>query len=41
MRAATWADWVRGRRAFDHPTWHYIKYPIVEAGCSYPSAHVS
>src|SRR5437879_8685423 len=28
MRAATWADWVRGRRNFDHPTWHYINYPI-------------
>jgi hypothetical protein len=34
MRAATWADWVRGRRAFDHPTWHYINYPIVPAGSS-------
>jgi S1/P1 Nuclease len=32
MRAATWADWVRGRREFDHPTWHYINYPIVPPG---------
>jgi hypothetical protein len=31
MRAATWADWIRGRRLFDHPTWHYINYPIVPA----------
>jgi hypothetical protein len=29
MRAASWADWVRGKRDFDHPTWHYINYPVV------------
>ena len=31
MRAATWADWVRShhKEQFDHPTWHYINYPIV------------
>jgi hypothetical protein len=32
MRAATWSDWVRGKRDFDHPTWHYINYPIVPPG---------
>ena len=34
MRAATWSDWVRSHRReqFDHPTWHYINYPIVPAG---------
>ena len=34
MRAASWADWVRGRRDFDHPTWHYINYPVVPPGSS-------
>ena len=31
MRAATWADWVRShhKERFDHPTRHYINYPIV------------
>jgi hypothetical protein len=31
LRAATWADWVRShhKEQFDHPTWHYINYPIV------------
>jgi hypothetical protein len=38
MRAATWADWVRGRRDFDHPTWHYINYPIIEAGSAFKAA---
>jgi hypothetical protein len=38
LRAATWADWVRGRRAFDHPTWHYINYPIIEAGSALKAA---
>ena len=39
MRAATWADWVRGG-AFDHPTWHYINYPIVPAGSAVdPAKH--
>jgi hypothetical protein len=32
MRAATWSDWVRGKRDFDHPTWHYINYPVVPPG---------
>jgi hypothetical protein len=34
LRAATWADWVRShhREQFDHPTWHYINYPIVPPG---------
>ncbi|HEY7328720.1 MAG TPA: S1/P1 nuclease [Gemmataceae bacterium] len=40
MRAATWADWARGRRAFDHPTWHYINYPIVPEGSAVdPTKH--
>jgi hypothetical protein len=38
MRAATWADWVRGRQQFDHPTWHYINYPIVPAGSAVDAA---
>jgi hypothetical protein len=29
---------VRGRRAFDHPTWHYINYPIIEAGSALKAA---
>jgi hypothetical protein len=29
MRAATWSDWVRGKREFDRPTWHYVNYPVV------------
>jgi hypothetical protein len=32
MRAATWADWVRGKQAFDRPSWHYINYPLVPPG---------
>jgi hypothetical protein len=40
MRASTWADWVRGRQQFDHPTWHYINYPIVPAGSAVdPAKH--
>ena len=40
MRATTWADWVRGRQQFDHPTWHYINYPIVPAGSAVdPAKH--
>ena len=38
MRATTWADWVRGRQQFDHPTWHYINYPIVPPGSSVNAA---
>jgi hypothetical protein len=40
MRAATWADWVRAhhREQFDHPTWHYINYPIVPAGSKVDAA---
>ena len=34
MRGATWADWVRGKRDYDHPTWHYVNYPIVPPGSS-------
>jgi hypothetical protein len=29
---------VRGRRGFDHPTWHYINYPIFEAGSAFKVA---
>jgi hypothetical protein len=32
MRAATWPDWVRGKRDYDRPTWHYINYPVVPPG---------
>jgi hypothetical protein len=34
LRAATWADWVRGHHKdeFNHPTWHYIDYPFVPPG---------
>jgi hypothetical protein len=40
LRATTWADWVRGRQQFDHPTWHYINYPIVPAGSAFdPAKH--
>src|SRR5262249_2570265 len=42
MRAATWADWVRShhKEQFDHPTWHYINYPIVPAGSAVdPAQH--
>lgn len=38
MRAAVWADTVRGRPDFDHPTWHYINYPIVPPGSSVKEA---
>jgi hypothetical protein len=39
MRAATWADWVRSRhREFDHPTRHYINYPIVPPGSAFDAA---
>jgi hypothetical protein len=29
---------MRGRRAFDHPTWHFINYPIIEAGSAFKAA---
>jgi hypothetical protein len=32
MRAATWSDWVRGKREHDRPTWHYVNFPIVPPG---------
>lgn len=36
MRAATWADWVRGgppaRQAFNRPVWHYVNVPFVAEG---------
>ena len=40
MRAATWADWVRShhKEQFDHPTWHYINYPIVPPGSKVDAA---
>src|SRR5262249_44927339 len=40
LRAATRADWVRShhREQFDHPTWHYITYPIVPAGSAVDAA---
>jgi hypothetical protein len=38
MRAATWSDWVRGKPAFDRPTWHYINYPIVPLSSSVKAA---
>jgi hypothetical protein len=38
MRATTWADWARGNRDFDHPTWHYINYPIVPPGSAVKAA---
>jgi hypothetical protein len=40
LRAATWADWVRShhREQFDHPTWHYINYPIVPPGSAVDAA---
>jgi hypothetical protein len=38
MRAASWADWARRRPEFDHPTWHYINYPIVPTGSSLSAA---
>jgi hypothetical protein len=38
MRASTWADWVRRRSQFDHPTWHYINYPIVPPGSTFDPA---
>jgi hypothetical protein len=34
MRAAAWAEWVRGKRDYDHPAWHYINYPVVPPGSS-------
>jgi hypothetical protein len=40
MRAATWADWVRShhKEQFDHPTWHYINYPIIPPGSKVEAA---
>jgi hypothetical protein len=40
MRAATWADWVRShhKEQFDHPTWHYINYPVVPPGSKVEAA---
>jgi hypothetical protein len=38
MRAAAWPDWVRGKRDFDHPTWHFINYPVVPPGSSVKAA---
>jgi hypothetical protein len=40
MRAATWADWVRShhKEQFEHPTWHYINYPIVPPGSKVEAA---
>ncbi len=32
LRAATWADWVRGDRDYDRPTWHYVNHPVVPPG---------
>jgi hypothetical protein len=32
LRAASWADWVRGNPDYDHPTWHYVNYPVVPPG---------
>jgi hypothetical protein len=26
--AATWADRIRGNKDFDHPTWHYVDFPV-------------
>ena len=28
QHAATWADQVRRQRDFDHPTWHYVNFPV-------------
>ena len=41
MRAAAWPDWVRSHhKEYDHPTWHYVNYPIVPPGSSVdPAAH--
>src|SRR5271169_467286 len=38
MRAATWPDWVRGKRDHDRPTWHYINYPIIPPGSAVEAA---
>jgi hypothetical protein len=32
MYAARWPDDVRDEPQYDHPTWHYINFPIVPAG---------
>ncbi|WP_020470173.1 S1/P1 nuclease [Zavarzinella formosa] len=36
MRAATWADWIRGgppaRKAYHQGPWHYVNVPFVAAG---------
>src|SRR5262249_14821393 len=42
LRAATWADWGRSHHAgqFDHPTWHYVNYPIAPPGSAVdPARH--
>jgi hypothetical protein len=40
MRAAVWPDWVRRHKEYDHPTWHYVNYPLVPPGSSVdPAAH--
>jgi hypothetical protein len=38
MRAASWADWVRGKQDFDHPPWHYVNYPVVPPGSAVKTA---
>jgi hypothetical protein len=40
MKAATWADWVRShhRDQYDHPSWHYINYPIIPPGSAVDAA---
>jgi hypothetical protein len=40
MRAATWADWIKGGqgRDYNHPTWHYIDIPFVPPGSAVDAA---
>jgi hypothetical protein len=32
MKAARWADDIRGQPEYDHPKWHYVNFPFKPAG---------
>lgn len=32
QQAAVWPDIIRGNQEFDHPTWHYVNFPLFVGG---------
>jgi hypothetical protein len=32
QQAAVWPDMARGNREYDHPTWHYVNFPLFVGG---------